>query len=97
MKIFVRLSEPSSTGSVLLDEIASAVRQNALGSVERETQQLPGTKGELLTALIIGVATGVTANAVYDLIKAAIRRATDFAKSKGETPPDISIQDDDKD
>lgn len=92
MKITVRLIDPTSSGSIFLEEIASAVQQNAFGVVDREKQEVSGTKGELITALLISVATGIASSAIYDLIKAAIRKLTDSAKAKGEVAPEVKVE-----
>jgi hypothetical protein len=94
--IVVAAKDVSVVNSSLLKEIASAVSQAGYGDVRAESEAVQGAKGDLITSLIIDIATNVAASAIYDLVKALIQRATSAAENRGEVPPAVEIKEKDK-
>lgn len=79
----VEVANPSGSEFVsdLLRDLANGVRAEG-GTVDREERGTsPGKKGEIITAILVGLAT----SALYDLLKAALKRMRSRPDFEGST------------
>ncbi|GAB4089091.1 hypothetical protein [Hydrogenophaga soli] len=91
MRIVVKSRIRSIEASRILEEVAASVKSQGLGVVERTTIQVPGTKGILVSEIVIQLVLGVAGNAVYDLVKNLVSRGIGRSNSNELTDDSISV------